>query len=333
MKLPQLRIGHLVAKLPLVQGGMSIRISTARLAAAVARTGGVGVIGASGLALDELRQEIRRARELARGGIIGINVMYAAREFLDIVATAIREKVDFITTGAGFSRDIFHLGKQGNVPILPIVSSGKLARIAKSLGAAAIVVESGEAGGHLGTLTRTTESLVPEVKAAVGETPVIAAGGIIDGKDMVKLYRLGADGVQIATRFVLAEECNAAPEFKARYQTATRDDVVIIRSPVGMPGRALRTPFVERLLRNNPDRVNFCDNCLKQCSQEYCIMEALIRAQQGDLERGLVFCGANVWKIKDRRILPTAEIVRQLMEEVSAEAKKEVPLTAPTANR
>jgi NAD(P)H-dependent flavin oxidoreductase YrpB (nitropropane dioxygenase family) len=293
---------------------MSVRISTGRLAGSVAATGAVGVIGASGMAFDELRQEIRLARELAQGGIIGINIMFAAREFLGIVHTAIKEKIDFITSGAGFSRDLFKIGEKANVPILPIVSSAKLAKLSKQLGATVIVVEGKEAGGHLGT-DRSIKDILPEVKAVAGDTPVVAAGGISHGCDVVELFKLGADGVQIATRFVLAEECNAAQAFKDVYLKAKKEDVVLITSPVGLPGRALRTAFVDKVRKKQAPKPVGCDYCLKHCSLEYCIVQALINSQRGDVEHGIVFSGENVWKLK-KEIKPAAEIVKDIVREV-----------------
>jgi len=234
MKLPQLKIGDLVARIPIIQGGMAIRISTGKLAGEVAAAGGIGMIGASGLDFDELANEIKIAKERAQGGLVGINIMFAAREFWGIVKTAVQEKIDLVFTGAGFSRDIFKYGKENAVPIVPIVSSARLAKTADQCGAAAIVVEGKEAGGHLGT-DRPIRDILPEVREAT-KLPVIAAGGICDGKDIVELFRLGANGVQIATRFVLSDECNAALAYKQRYQSAKKEDVVVISSPVGMAG-------------------------------------------------------------------------------------------------
>jgi nitronate monooxygenase len=318
MKLPELKIANLVARLPIIQGGMAIRISTGALAGAVAAAGGIGVIGASGMTFDELRSEIRLAREKAKGGIIGINIMFAAREFWGIVKTAIKEKIDLVFTGAGFSRDIFKIGEDSKTPIVPIVSSARLAKTSDRCGAAAIVVEGKEAGGHLGT-DRSIKEILPEVRK-VTKLPVIAAGGITDGKEIVEILKLGADGVQIATRFVLSSECNAALPYKQRYQEAKKEDVVTISSPVGMPGRALKTAFVEKILRKEAPKPMGCDFCLKHCSLEYCIIQALINSQQGDIENGIVFSGENVWKIKDRSIKPAAEIVKELVNEA-----KEVP--------
>lgn len=314
MKLPQLKISNLVARLPIIQGGMAVRISTGALAGAVAKTGAIGIIGASGMAFDELRCEIQLARERAEGGVVGINIMFAAREFWGIVQTAIKEKIDLIVTGAGFSRDIFKIGRESNTPIVPIVSSARLAITAEKLGAAAIVVEGKEAGGHLGT-DRSVWEIFPEVKKAVG-LPVIAAGGIINGEEVCRALKAGADGVQMATRFVFAEECNAAPAFKKRYQEAKKDDIVIISSPVGMPGRAIKTSFVEKVLSKTAPKPAGCDFCLKQCSLEYCIIQALINSQRGDIENGIVFSGEYVWKIKDRSIKPAAKIVEEILREV-----------------
>lgn len=315
MQLPQLNIDRYTAQIPIIQGGMAIRISTGALAGAVAATGAIGVIGASGMAFDELRNEIKIARDRARGGIVAINIMFAAREFVGIVETAIKEKIDLIITGAGFSRDIFKIGQDSNTPILPIVSSARLAETSEKLGAAAIVVEGKEAGGHLGT-DRSIWDIFPEVKKAV-RLPVIAAGGIINGAELCRALKLGADGVQMATRFVLAEECNASIEYKQRYQTATREDVVLISSPVGMPGRALKTPFVEKLIQKKAPRPVGCDFCLKKCSLEYCIIQALINSQRGDINNGIVFSGEYVWKIKDRSIKPAAKIMEDILQEAA----------------
>jgi nitronate monooxygenase len=313
MKLPELKIANFVAKVPIIQGGMAVRISTGALAGAVAAAGGIGIIGASGMTNDELVKEIRIARERANGGIIGINIMFAAREFWGIVKTSVQEKIDLIFFGAGFSRDIFKFGQDNNTPIVPVVSSARLAKTSDRCGAAAIVVEGKEAGGHLGT-DRSIKDILPEVRKTTS-LPVIAAGGITDGKDIVDLLKLGADGVQIATRFVLSEECNASLPFKQRYQTAQKEDIVVIPSPVGLPGRAIKTPFVDKLLNKEAPKPVGCDFCLKHCSLEYCIIQALIRSQQGDIDNGVVFSGENVWKIKDRTIKPAAEIIKELVKE------------------
>ncbi len=316
MKLPELHIGDLVAKIPIIQGGMSIRISSGKLAGAVAATGAIGVIGASGLEHEELAEEIRIARSLAKGGIVGINILFAAKDFLGIVQTAIREKIDFVTSGAGFSRDLFKIGKESNTPIVPIVSSGKLAKIARGLGAAAIVCESKEAGGHLGTLDKGTDELLLEVKNEVNDIPIIAAGGIADGCGIARVLKLGADAAQLATIFVLAEECSASLEYKKIHQRATKpEDIILIDSPVGMPGRALKTKLTERLARGEHPGVSFCDDCLKHCSKVYCIFDALRNSQQGDVDNGVVFSGESASKIKDKRIRPAKDIVEELVRE------------------
>ena len=311
MKLPELRIGKLIARVPVVQGGMAIRLSTAPLAAAVAREGGIGLIAASGMTPDELRNEIRLARSLSEGGIIGINMMVAGRAFPVMVKTAIEEGIDLVVAGAGFSRDVFGLGRESGTPIVPIVSSAKLARISESLGASAVIVEGKEAGGHLGT-NRSMRVVVPEVREAV-KIPVIGAGGVISGKDIVEVLRLGANGVQMGIRFAASEESNAGPALKAFYLKAKPEDVVLIKSPVGMPGQAVRNPFAEKILDGTVPKPDSCDGCLKHCAHNFCIIKALIRAQQGDVETGLVFTGENVYKIDE--ILPVKEIIARLVKE------------------
>ena len=315
MKLPELRIGKLVAKVPIIQGGMAIRLSTARLAAAVANEGGIGLIAASGMPFDELRHEIKLARNLSPHGIIGINVMVAAREFKGIVTTAIEEGIDLVVAGAGFSRDMFAWGKASGTPIVPIVSSAKLAKISQSLGASAVVVEGAEAGGHLGT-NRSSRLIVPEVRAAV-DIPVIGAGGVLHGEDIAEMLRLGANGVQMGSRFAASVESNGSEELKKVYLRANKpEDFILVHSPVGLPGQAIRTPFSERILLGTAPKPETCDQCLKKCSHKYCIIRALTRAQQGDVETGLVFSGRRMMEIHD--ILPVKDIFANIKREMEA---------------
>lgn len=315
MKLPELRIGKLVAKVPIIQGGMAIRLSTARLAAAVANEGGIGLIAASGMPFDELRHEIKLARKLSPHGIIGINVMVAAREFKGIVTTAIEEGIDLVVAGAGFSRDMFAWGKASGTPIVPIVSSAKLAKISQSLGASAVVVEGAEAGGHLGT-NRSSRLIVPEVRAAV-DIPVIGAGGVLHGEDIAEMLRLGANGVQMGSRFAASVESNGSEELKKVYLRANKpEDFILVHSPVGLPGQAIRTPFSERILLGTAPKPETCDKCLKKCSHKYCIIRALTRAQQGDVETGLVFSGRRMMEIHD--ILPVKDIFANIKREMEA---------------
>ena len=315
VKLPELRIGKLVAKVPIIQGGMAIRLSTARLAAAVANEGGIGLIAASGMPFDELRYEIKLARKLSPHGIIGINVMVAAREFKGIVTTAIEEGIDLVVAGAGFSRDMFAWGKASGTPIVPIVSSAKLAKISQSLGASAVVVEGAEAGGHLGT-NRSSRLIVPEGRAAV-DIPVIGAGGVLHGEDIAEMLRLGANGVQMGSRFAASVESNGSEELKKVYLRANKpEDFILIHSPVGLPGQAIRTPFSERILLGTAPKPETCDQCLKKCSHKYCIIRALTRAQQGDVETGLVFSGRRMMEIHD--ILPVKDIFANIKREMEA---------------
>lgn len=311
MKLPELKIGQHVAKIPIIQGGMAIRLSTARLAAAVAEAGGIGLIAASGMGFEELRYEIRLARSLTKG-IIGINIMVAAREFAHYVDTAIDEGIDLVVAGAGFSRDVFPMGKKSGTPIVPIVSTVKGAKISEKLGAAAIIVEGKEAGGHLGT-DQSLRTILPDIKQSVS-IPVIGAGGIMSGRDIAEVIKLGADGVQMGTRFAASVESNAAPALKEFYLKAKHEDVVLIKSPVGLPGRAVKNPFAKKILECTADQPETCGACLKHCAKNFCIINALIRAQQGDVDTGLVFTGEYIHKIDE--ILPVKEIFARLLSEV-----------------
>ena len=313
MKLPELKIGNLVAKIPIIQGGMAIRISTAKLAAAVGEAGGIGLIAASGMSFDELRSEIRLARSLTKG-IVGINAMVAARQFAGLVKTAIEEGIDLVVAGAGFSRDMFALGKESGTPIVPIVSSAKLAKISQTLGAAAVIVEGKEAGGHLGT-DQSLHSLLPDIVKSV-KIPVIGAGGIMSGSDIVETMKLGVAGVQMGTRFAASHESNAAPALKEFYLKAKPEDIVLINSPVGLPGRAINNPFAKKIIESTAPAPETCDGCLKHCLRNFCIIQALIRAQQGDVETGLVFTGEYIHKIDE--ILSVKEIFNRLLAEVES---------------
>ena len=263
-----------------------------------------------------MRHEIRLARKLTpNGGIVGINVMVAARQFKELVAVAIEEGIDLVVAGAGFSRDMFSWGKESGTPIVPIVSSAKLAKISQTLGAAAIIVEGAEAGGHLGT-NRSSREIVPEVRAAV-KLPVIGAGGVLYGRDIMEMLKLGADGVQMGSRFAASVESNGSEELKKVYLRANKpEDFVLVHSPVGLPGQAIRTPFSERIMLDDAPKPKQCDVCLKKCSHKYCIIRALSRAQQGDVETGLVFSGKRMREIHD--ILPVKEIFANLKREVAA---------------
>ncbi len=320
MKLPELKIGPFTARVPLIQGGMSIRVSTSALAIPVADCGGIGTIGGSGLPVPELQEDIRRAKK-ATNGIIAVNIMYAMKEFHELVMGSIEVGVDMIITGAGFSRDIFKIGKEHNVPIVSIVSSPAFARLAEKLGAAAIVVEAAEAGGHLGTDIKLRE-LFPEIRKVVSKVPLIAAGGVINGFEMAEMMdKYGADGVQIASRFVLSDECSVSQEFKDTYLRAQQEDIVEVQSPVGMTGRAIKTDFIRRMEQGEDVRAKECKfKCLKKCSYKYCINDRLMASCTGDVDNGLVFCGANAYKMDE--ILPVKEIFKRFVRDAESVYKE-----------
>lgn len=318
MQLPVLQIGILKAKLPIMQGGMAVHISTAPLAAAVANEGGIGIIAGTGMTVPELKKEIQKARELSKG-IIGVNIMFAVREFAGLVIAALEEGIDLVVSGAGFSRDIFSWGKKYNRPIVPIVSTARLALVAEKLGAAAVVVEGVEAGGHLGT-KEPLKNIVSAVRNTV-KIPIIAAGGITSGKEIVEIFKLGANGVQMGTKFAASLESNASMAFKELYLKARTEDLTFIQSPVGLQGRAIKNNFVKKLEDKKQLEPWRCKNCLKECSHEFCILSALENAQKGNLENGLVFAGTGVANIKE--ILPVKEIINKLLVEIAEYVQKE----------
>ena len=323
MQLPKILVKDKKTAFPVIQGGMAVRISLAPLAAAVARSGGIGIIGASGMPPAELAQHIDRAQKTTKG-IIGVNIMVALNMFKELVQVAVEKKVDLIISGAGISRDLFKWTKD-KIPVFTLVSSARLALISAELGASGIIVESGEAGGHLGTDPRTSVwDILPETikilrKNKYSSIPVIAAGGILKGKDIARAVKMGASGVQMGTRFALTHESSAHANWKKILLEAKEEDVEIIKSPVGMRGRAVRTPFVEKILKDEappPGTYRLCRVCLGQCNKQYCIIEALEKAQKGNVEEGIFFCGSRVGEIND--VLSVSEVFLRLKKEYQA---------------
>lgn len=319
MNLPSLGIGRREAKLPIIQGGMAVLVSTHRLAAAVANQGGVGVIAASGIAPARLRQEIRKARELT-SGVIGVNIMVAVGNFFDLLTVCLEEAVDLVILGAGLSREAINRCKEAGRPVYMIASSVKAAVLGVKFGADAVILEApAAAGGHLGVTGKDWEEkeaatylsiweLLPDVVSAFKErgltAPLIAAGGILKGRDIGRALSLGAVGVQIGTRFAMSVESNAGPEMKARWVAAK--STKIVRSPVGLPGRVVADQGKD-LPPAKSERE--CVRCLSTCGRDYCIIQALLNAVS-DKPKGLFFAGSRVGEMVD---IPTvAEIFRRL---------------------
>lgn len=312
MKLPQLKIAHMNPHVPILQGGMGVGISLSGLASAVANAGGIGIISGTGISIDEMKAHIRKARELTRGiGYIGVNCLFAMNHFADTIKAAMEEKVDFIISGAGFSRDMYAWGREYGVPVISIVSSAKLAKLAEKLGASAVVVEGFEAGGHLGT-DRPLFDILPEVVEAV-QIPVIAAGGILSGADVARAIEMGAAGVQMGTRFVASVECDAPLSFKQRYVEAKEEDMVLVKTTVGLQGRAIRNRFTELISGENKLKIEKCHDCLKNCSYRFCTYDSLLTSVDGDVENGLVFAGSRAPEIEE--ILPVQTIINNIVTE------------------
>ncbi|MDY0087880.1 MAG: nitronate monooxygenase [Coriobacteriia bacterium] len=311
--MPTLTIGAKTARLPIIQGGMAVRISLAPLASAVAESGGVGLIAGSGLTPAELLNEMQAARA-ATSGVVGANIMVAVKKFKELVHAALEGGADLIVAGAGFSRDVFVWAAERDVPVVPIVGSPRVAALAQRFGAAAVVVEGVEAGGHLGT-DRPMLELLPEIIDAV-DIPVIGAGGVVTGEDIKRTLDAGAAGVQMGTRFAATVESSAPQSFKQMYVDATEEDIVLVKSPVGLPGRALQNDFSRAMAEGGFPRIERCVACLKKCGKDYCIFERLERAQGGDVADGLVFAGTAAARIHD---IPTvAELMHRLVSEYEA---------------
>jgi nitronate monooxygenase len=346
------QIGDLKIPVPIVQGGMGIGISLSGLASAVANMGGIGVISTVGIGLinrnanlsiklnhiDALRHEISKARELT-GGILGVNIMSVITNFSDMVKTSIEQGIDVIFSGAGLPLDLpKYLNEDIKTKLVPIVSSARAAAIICKKWMQnydylpdAFVVEGPKAGGHLGFKAEdithkhhTLEALVTKVKEVVDEMkakytksiPIIAAGGIYSGKDMYRAMQNGAAAVQLGTRFVATEECDADTDFKNVFLKAGKEDIKIIKSPVGMPGRSIFNAFLQESQdgKRRPSSCKF--NCIKTCNYtttSYCIADALLAAYHGNMHDGFAFSGANAEKVT--KISTVKEVFDELTDE------------------
>ena len=357
MVLPELKIGKIVSRLPIIQGGMGVGISLSGLASAVANEGGIGVIASimiginepniasngSQANIDALKREIRNAKRLTRG-ILGVNIMVASTNFGGTVRATIDENIDIIFVGAGLPLNLpGYLKKGDRTKLVPIVSSGRAASILCKKWFSkyqylpdAFVVEGPMAGGHLGLKVEqlehpdfTLENLLKDVIEAVrpfeqsekNQIPIIAAGGIFNGQDIYRFLRLGAAGVQMGTRFVATHECDADIAFKEMYVNAKKEDLVIIKSPVGLPGRAIRNQFIDQFNNGEKKPLKCPYHCIKTCDPEkspYCIALALERARRGKLKHGFAFAGQNAYRVKE--IVPVKELMNSLEAEFNLAA-------------
>lgn len=353
MSLQPLVIGNLVARYPIIQGGMGVGISRSNLAGAVAREGGIGIISTAQIGYDEedfyehpietnlkaIKKHVKKAKEIAAGGIVGVNIMVATRNYEQYVKASVDANVDVIISGAGLPLSLPEYVRGSQVKIAPIVSSAKSASVILKMWhkkshrtADFIVIEGPKAGGHLGFSVADAKSLsqeafeleIHEIIKVVREfeqlyqqpIPVILAGGIYNYEDILHAISLGANGVQIASRFVATYECDASDAYKQRYLQATKDEIEIVVSPVGLPGRAIHNEFLENLhaVTKKQPVEGKCLMCLAKCNPAtipYCISRALIAAVTGDLTHALLFCGDNTYRIH------SMTSVKELMEELT----------------
>lgn len=341
-----LKIGNLTAKLPIIQGGMGVGISLSSLAGAVAARGGIGVISTAQIGFTEpdfdrnpleanlrmIGEHIKRARKLAPSGILGVNIMVATQNYARYVKEAIKNGIDLVISGAGLPTELPEIAKGSKTKLVPIVSSLKAASVILKLWDRknnvtpdAIIIEGPKAGGHLGFSPEQLQdindaaydeeikdiiTLTKDYAAKYGkDIPVIVAGGIQNKQDMEHYFSLGADGIQVATKFVTTDECDADIRYKQAYIDCKKEDIVIVKSPVGMPGRAIKNAFMDKVLLGRIP-VKRCHNCIRTCNPAetpYCITEALSNAARGNIEEALLFCGANAYK--EDRIRTVQEVL------------------------
>lgn len=349
MELQELKIGRKTARVPIIQGGMGVGVSRFRLAGAVAKEGGVGMISSAQIGYDEpdfeadvqgcnarsIQKHVALAKQQADGGLVGVNIMVALQHYAEHVKAAVCAGADLIACGAGLPVDLPELVKDSDTAIAPIISTKKAASVILRMWdkkykrtADLLVVEGPKAGGHLG-FSHSALCDIPalsydeEIKEIIREKriyeqkygvsiPVVVGGGIFDQSDIRHVMELGADGVQIASRFVATKECDASMAYKQAYVQAKEEDIAIINSPVGMPGRAIRNAFI-RKAEQGQIPVTKCFHCIKKCNPKetaYCITQALVNAVKGNLDEGLIFCGANVGRITE--ITDVATLMREL---------------------
>lgn len=343
-------IGDLVAKIPIIQGGMGVGVSLHKLAAAVAREGGIGVISAAQPGFREpdfytntfeanmraLQREIKLAKEESNGGIIGVNIMVAVTHYEDFVKCCIDNGADIIISGAGLPMDLPKFAEGSDIKLAPIVSSAKACKVIFSRWVKKynrlpdlLIIEGPKAGGHLGFKAEEVLSIdnfddeilkIIETKKEFEEKynktiPIVFGGGVYSKEDVNHCINdLGLDGVQMATRFVATEECDADIAFKQAYVDAKLEDVKIVKSPVGMPGRALNNHFIKDIVAEGC-KISRCFKCLVHCDPKtipYCISQALFNGANGDIDNALVFCGENVYKID--KISTVKDIIDEVLE-------------------
>jgi nitronate monooxygenase len=352
MNISPLKIGNLVARLPIIQGGMGIGVSLSKLAAAVTKAGGIGVISAAQIGYDEedfeknpleanvraLKKHIELAKEKAMKGIIGVNIMVAMEHYDKYVKASIEAGADLIISGAGLPSALPKIAKGSSIKLAPIVSSLKAAKVILKMWDRhdkctpdLVVIEGPKAGGHLGFKKEELEDcnmdydkvvidIINEVKVYEEKynkaIPVVVAGGVYDGYDIAKYLKLGAAGVQMSTRFVATEECDAHINYKNAYINSKLEDIMIVQSPVGMPGRAIRNSFINDVA-DHGSKVTKCYRCISHCNPQttpYCITKALINAVTGNIDEGLLFCGENAHRVD--KIVTVPELMNELEREI-----------------
>lgn len=352
MDIKPLKIGNLEAAIPIIQGGMGVGVSLSKLAGAVAACGAIGTISSAHPGYKEpdyeqnpleanlraLKKHIKEALKKAKKGLVAVNVMAASSNYEEYVKSAVEAGANLIISGAGLPMSLPQFCKNTATKIAPIISSAKVSSLILKMWdkrhgttADAVLFEGPDAGGHLGfkreqiqaakdgffnEIGKIIETIKPYEKKYNRDIPLIVGGGIFTGEDIAKVMKLGADGVQMGTRFVATDECDADYKFKMAYVNSKKEDIGLLTSPVGLPGRGMVNTFAKEI-EVDKKPIKKCYGCMPNCNRNeipYCITGSLLEAVKGETENALMFCGTNAYRVD--KIVPVHTLIDELVSEL-----------------